>query len=50
MIEHPAFTVGEWSVREMGLHFDTLAQTESGQTAINVTNGKLIRRLVDDEP
>ncbi len=99
MIEHPAFTVEEWSVREMGLHLDTLAQTESifalsnghiglwgnldegephglpgtylnsfyelrplpyaegryaypesGQTAINVTNGKLIRLLVDDEP
>src|ERR1700686_4331959 len=99
MIEHPAFTVEEWSVREMGLHLDTLAQTESifalanghiglrgnldegepyglpgtylnsfyelrplpyaeggyaypesGQTAINVINGKLIRLLVDDEP
>ncbi len=99
MIEHPAFTVEEWSVREIGLHLDTLAQTESifalsnghiglranldegephglpgtylnsfyelrplpyaeggyaypesGQTTINVTNGKLIRLLVDDEP
>src|SRR6266581_783250 len=99
MIEHPAFPVEEWSVREIGLHLDTLAQTESifalsnghiglrgnldegephgfpgtylnsfyelrplpyaeggyaypesGQTAINVTNGKLIRLLVDDEP
>jgi alpha,alpha-trehalose phosphorylase len=99
MIEQPAFTVEEWSVREIGLHLDTLAQTESifalsnghiglrgnldegephglpgtylnsfyelrplpyaeggyaypesGQTAINVTNGKLIRLLVDDEP
>src|SRR5436190_23628185 len=99
MLEHPAFTVEEWSVREKGLHLDTLAQTESifalsnghiglrgnldegephglpgtylnsfyelrplpyaeggyaypesGQTAINVTNGKLIRLLVDDEP
>ena len=98
MIEHPAFPVEEWSVREMGLHLDTLAQSESifalanghvglrgnldegepyglpgtylnsfyeirplpyaeggyaypesGQTAINVTNGKLIRLLVDDE-
>src|SRR5947207_12225618 len=29
MIEHPAFTVEEWSVREVGLHLDTLAQTES---------------------
>jgi alpha,alpha-trehalose phosphorylase len=99
MIKHPAFTVEEWSVREVRLHLDTLAQTESifalsnghiglrgnldegephglpgtylnsfcelrplphaeggyaypesGQTAINVTNGKLIRLLVDDEP
>src|SRR5438874_3288950 len=99
MIEHPAFPVEECSVREMGLHLDTLAQTESifalssghvglrgnldegephglpgtylnsfyelrplpyaeggygypesGQTVINVTNGKLIRLLVDDEP
>jgi alpha,alpha-trehalose phosphorylase len=99
MIEHPAYTVEEWSVREMGFHLDTLAQSESifalsnghiglrgnldegephglpgtylnsfyelrslpyaeggyaypesGQTAINVTNGKLIRLLVDDEP
>src|SRR5437763_4959646 len=99
MIEHPAFPIEEWSVREVGLHFDTLAQTESifalsnghiglrgnldegephglpgtylnsfyelrplpyaeggygypesGQTVINVTNGKLIRLLVDDEP
>src|SRR5437763_6732883 len=99
MIEHPAFPIEEWSVREVGLHFDTLAQTESifalsnghiglrgnldegephglpgtylnsfyelrplpyaeggyaypesGQTAVNVTNGKLIRLLVDDEP
>ena len=99
MIEHPAFTVEEWSVREKHLHFDILAQTESvfalsnghigmrgnldegephgipgtylnsvyelrplpyaeagygypesGQTVIDVTNGKLIRLLVDDEP
>src|SRR5437870_382644 len=99
MIEHPAFPVEEWSVREIGLHLDTLAQSESifalsnghiglrgnldegephglpgtylnslyelrplpyaeagygypesGQTVINVTNGKLIRLLVDDEP
>src|SRR5712691_3250214 len=99
MIEHPAFPVEEWSVREMGLHLDTLAQTESifalgnghiglrgnfdegephglpgtylngfyetrplpyaeagygypeaGQTVVNVTNGKIIRLLVDDEP
>ncbi len=99
MIEHPPFMVEEWSIREVGLHLDTLAQTESifalsnghiglrgnldegephglpgtylnsfyewrtlpyaedgyaypesGQTAINVTNGKIIRLLVDDEP
>src|SRR5947209_8004928 len=99
MIEQPAFMVEEWSVRETGLHLDTLAQTESlfalsnghiglrgnldegepyglpgtylnsfcelrplpyaeggyaypesGQTIINVTNGKLIRLLVDDQP
>ena len=99
MIEHPAFPVEEWSVREREFHLDTLAQTESifalsnghiglranldegephglpgtylnsfyelrplpyaeggyaypesGQTAINVTNSKLIRLLVDDEP
>src|SRR6266516_6110750 len=98
-IEQPAFTIEEWSFREMELHLDTLAQTEavfalsnghiglrgnldegephglpgtylnsffelrplpyaeggyaypeSGQTVINVTNGKLIRLLVDDEP
>ena len=29
MNEHPAFMVDEWSIREMGLHLDTLAQTES---------------------
>src|SRR2546428_13267477 len=99
MSEHPAFTVEEWSLREVGFHLDTLAQTESlfalsnghiglrgnldegepyglpgtylnsffelrplpyaeggyaypesGQTVINVTNGKLIRLLVNDEP
>src|SRR5436190_511869 len=99
MIEHPAFPVEEWSLREIGCNLDTLAQSESifalsnghiglrgnldegephglpgtylnsfyelrplpyaeggyaypesGQTAINVTNGKLIRLLVDDEP
>src|SRR5450755_822211 len=99
MIEHPAFAIEEWSVREKELRLDTLAQTESifalsnghiglrgnldegephglpgtylnsfyelrplpyaegaygypesGQTAINVTDGKLIRLLVDDEP
>jgi alpha,alpha-trehalose phosphorylase len=99
MTEQPSFPVEEWSVREVGLHPDSLAQTESifalsnghiglrgnfdegephglpgtylnsfyelrplpyaeggyaypesGQTIINVTNGKLIRLLVDDEP
>src|SRR5579863_1237836 len=99
MVEQPDFKVEEWSVREIGLHLDTLAQSESifalsnghiglrgnldegephglpgtylnsfyelrplpyaeggyaypesGQTMINVTNGKLIRLLVDDEP
>ena len=99
MTERLAFPVEEWSVREEGLHLDTLAQTESifalsnghiglrgnldegephglpgsylngvyelrplpyaeaaygqpesGQTLINVTNGKLIRLFVDDEP
>src|SRR6266536_1443014 len=99
MINHPAFTVDEWSVREPGLNLNILAQTESifalsnghigfrgnldegephglpgtylnsvyelrplpyaeaaygdpesGQTVINVTNGKIIRLLVDDEP
>jgi alpha,alpha-trehalose phosphorylase len=99
MTEQLIFPVDEWSVREIGLNLDALAQTESifalsnghiglrgnldegephglpgtylnsfyelrplpyaeggyaypesGQTAINVTNGKLIRLLVDDEP
>jgi alpha,alpha-trehalose phosphorylase len=99
MTEQPSFPIEEWSVREVGLHFDSLAQSESifalsnghiglrgnfdegephglpgtylnsfyelrplpyaeggyaypesGQTIINVTNGKLIRLLVDDEP
>src|SRR5947209_17087350 len=99
MIEHPAFTVEAWSVREVGLHLDTLAQSESifalsnghiglrgnldegephglpgtylnsfyeirplpyaeagygypeaGQTVVDVTNGKIFRLLVGDEP
>lgn len=99
MIEHPAFTIEEWCVREKELHFDILAQIESvfalsnghiglrgnldegephglpgsylnsvfefrplpyaetaygypesGESVINVTNGKLIRLNVDDEP
>ena len=96
MIQHPAFRVDPWALRETALHLDTLAQTESlfalsnghvglrgnldegephglpgtyldgffelhplpyaeagygfpdvGQTLIDVTNGKLIRLLVD---
>ncbi len=99
MIEHPAFPVEPWTVRETELHLDNLAQTESvfalsnghiglrgnldegepygipgtylggfyevrplpyaeagfgypedGQTVVNVTNGKVIRLLVEDEP
>jgi alpha,alpha-trehalose phosphorylase len=99
MIEHHAFPVEPWGVRETALDLDMLAQTESifalsnghiglranldegephgipgtylnafyelrplpyaeagygypesGQTVVNVTNGKLIRLLVDDEP
>ena len=99
MIQHPAFPVEPWCLRESALHEDMMAQTESlfalsnghigwrgnldegephglpgtylngvyerrplpyaeagfgfpesGETVINVTNGKLIRLLVDDEP
>ncbi len=99
MIQHPAFSVEPWAVRETELDLGRLAQTESvfalanghiglrgnldegepcglpgsylagfyevrplpyaeagygypeaGQTIINVTNGKIIRLLVDDEP
>jgi alpha,alpha-trehalose phosphorylase len=99
MIEHEAFTVEPWSLRETGLDLDMLAQSESvfalanghlgwranldegephglpgtylngvyedrplpyaepsyglpesGQSVVNVTNGKLIRLFVDDEP
>jgi alpha,alpha-trehalose phosphorylase len=99
VIQHPAFSVEPWSVRETALHPDVLAQSESvfalanghiglrgnldegepfglpgtylngfhelrplpyaepgygdpqsGQALVNVTNGKLIRLLVDDEP
>jgi alpha,alpha-trehalose phosphorylase len=99
VIQHSAFTVEPWFVRETALDLDKLAQTESvfalanghiglrgnldegepsglpgtylagfyevrplpsaeavygnpeaGQTIINVTNGKLIRLLVEDEP
>ena len=99
MIDHPAFSVEPWLVRETELQIDLLAQTESifalanghiglranldegepyglpgtylggfyevrplpyaeagygypedGQTVVNVTNGKIIRLLVEDEP
>jgi len=99
VIEHPAFTVEAWALRELVLDLDVLAQSESlfavsnghiglrgnldegephgipgtylngvyelrplpyaeagygypesSQTVLNVTNGKLIRLLVDDEP
>jgi alpha,alpha-trehalose phosphorylase len=99
MIQHPAFSVAPWCLRETELHLGILAQTESlfslsnghvgwrgnldegephglpgsylngvyelrplpyaeagygfpesGQTVINVTNGKLIRLLINDEP
>jgi alpha,alpha-trehalose phosphorylase len=99
VIQHAAFSVEPWAVRETELHLDVLAQSESlfalsnghiglranldegepfglpgtylnafyelrplpyaeagygypemGQSVVNVTNGKLIRLLVDDEP
>jgi alpha,alpha-trehalose phosphorylase len=99
VIQHPAFPVEPWAIRETELHLDTLAETESvfalanghiglrgnldegepyglpgtylggfyevrplpyaeagfgypedGQTVVNVTNGKIIRLLVEDEP
>ena len=99
MIDHPAFLIEPWCLRECHLDLDVLAQTESlfalsnghlglrgnldegepygipgtylnsvydlrplphgevgygypesGQSVIDVTNGKLIRLLVDDEP
>jgi alpha,alpha-trehalose phosphorylase len=99
VIQHPAFRVEPWAVREAELDLGTLAQTESvfalsnghiglrgnldegepfglpgtylsgfyelrplpyaeagygypesGQTVLNVTDGKIIRLLVDDEP
>src|SRR5437588_8831049 len=98
-IQHPAFPVEPWAVRETELQLEKLAQTESvfalanghlglranldegepfglpgtylggfyevrplpyaeagygfpedGQTVVNVTNGKIIRLLVEDEP
>ncbi|HTU30338.1 MAG TPA: glycosyl hydrolase family 65 protein [Solirubrobacteraceae bacterium] len=99
MIEHPAYPVEPWTIRETHLDLDKLAQSESvfalsnghiglrgnldegepnglsgtymngfyetrplpyaeagygypedGQTVVNITNGKLIRLLVEDEP
>jgi alpha,alpha-trehalose phosphorylase len=99
VIQHPAFVVEPWALRETELSLDVLAQSESvfalgnghiglranldegepnglpgsylngfyerrpmpyaeagygypeaGQTAVNVTDGKIIRLLVDDEP
>ena len=99
MIQHPAFAVEPWAIRETELHLDVLDQAgsvfalgnghvglrgnldegeppglpgtylngfyerrplpyaeagygypEAGLTAVNVTNGKIIRLLVDDEP
>jgi alpha,alpha-trehalose phosphorylase len=99
LIDHPAFAVEPWAVREATLDLERLAQTESvfalanghlglranldegepfglpgtylggfyevrplpyaeagygypedGQTVVNVTNGKIIRLLVGDEP
>ncbi|HLZ56552.1 MAG TPA: family 65 glycosyl hydrolase, partial [Ktedonosporobacter sp.] len=49
MIEHPAFTVEEWSVRETELHFDNLAQTESIFALSNVHIG-LRANLDEGEP
>jgi len=99
VIEHPAYPVEPWAIRETSLHLDSIAQSESvfalsnghiglrgnldegepnglpgtylngfyetrplpyaeagygypedGQTVVNVTNGKIIRLLVEDEP
>ncbi len=99
MIQHPAFPIEPWAVRETHLDLDSLAQTESlfalsnghlglrgnldegepyglpgtylggffelhplpyaesgygypeaGQSVVNVTNGKIMRLLVEDEP
>jgi alpha,alpha-trehalose phosphorylase len=99
VIQHPAYEVEPWAVRETALNLDVLAQSESvfalanghlglranldegepnglpgtylnafyevrplpyaeagygypeaGQTVVNVTNGKIIRLLVGDEP
>jgi alpha,alpha-trehalose phosphorylase len=99
VIDHPAFSVEPWALRETELYLDVIAQAgsvfalanghiglrgnldegepnglpgsylngfyearplpyaeagygypEAGQTVVNVTNGKIIRLLVDDEP
>ena len=99
MIQHPAFPVEPWTVRETEVDLETLAETESvfalanghlglrgnldegepfglpgtylggfyevrplpyaeagygypeaGQTVVDVTNGKIIRLFVEDEP
>ena len=99
MIQHPAFPIEPWSIRETHLDLDRLSQTESlfavsnghiglrgnldegepfglpgtylagfyelrplpyaesgygypesGQSVVNVTNGKIMRLLVEDEP
>jgi alpha,alpha-trehalose phosphorylase len=99
VIQHPAFPIEPWALRERELHLDMLAQTESvfalanghlglrgnldegepfglpgtylagfyevrplpyaeaaygdpedGQSVVNVTNGKIIRLLLEDEP
>lgn len=99
MIDHPAFTIEPWAVRETSLDFERLAQSESvfalanghlglrgnldegephalpgtylnafwevrplpyaeagygypeaGETVVNMTNGKILRLLVDDSP
>ena len=99
VIQHPAFRVEPWAIREAELHLDALAQSESvfalsnghiglrgnldegepfglpgtylngfyelkplpyaeagygypesGQSVVNLTNGKIIRLLVEDEP
>jgi alpha,alpha-trehalose phosphorylase len=99
MIDHPAFTIEPWALRETSLDFDRLAQSESvfalsnghlglrgnldegephalpgtylnafwearplpyaeggygypeaGETVVNMTNGKIVRLLVDDSP
>src|SRR6266576_2405210 len=56
MIKQSAYGTEPWRLVEKELDLDLLAQSESifalsnGHPAINVTNGKIIRLLVDDEP